>query len=322
MWRRGHLCAAVVSAILAWSAASAAQVVSYDAPLGCPDESALVDEIRARSAHWPHLRWANGEVRVSVRVRAETAETIGAMSIEDGARHVVGSREIRGATCAEVTQALAAFVALTLDTADVTHPPTAAPAPTSPPVLAPAPCTPIAPPPPPAPVRIALGVAVGLRTGTTGPIAPTFSLGVELSRIGANAWGFGLRARALGGYSFPLAAGVGYATLELGAVAIEPCVLRRIGDHVRFALCAATEIGALFIQGRNLVTESDVVKPWGSVGAAATVGFSSTQALTLELGIGALVPLLRPDISAAGARVFEVEPVGIALTASAHLPLP
>lgn len=261
-------------------------------------------------------------MKVSVDVHDEGTFTTGTMSIEDGEKHVVGSREIRGATCAEVIPALAAFVALTLDADDATS--VAAPRPAVP--APPPPCAPVEPPPPAPPerprFRVALGVAAGLRTGTVGPIAPTLAVGVDVARLAPNGWGFGLRARVLGAYSFPLTAGLGYATLALGALSLEPCVLRRITDRFRFALCAVGEAGALFVQGRGLAEERDFVEPWGSLGLAIVGAWSPTDTLSVELGLGALAPLLRADISAAGARVFEVEPVGVAVTVAAHLPLP
>src|SRR5438445_5275867 len=85
----------------------------YQAPAGCPKVDDFLGEVR-RAA--PRLRVANGDE--PVRVFTATLQTEGGargrLSIEKDGR-VIGSRDVEGATCQDVSRVLAFAVALAID---------------------------------------------------------------------------------------------------------------------------------------------------------------------------------------------------------------
>jgi hypothetical protein len=100
--------------VAAWSRAAEPVRFEYRAPEGCPDESAFVEQVRARSLY--QRLAAEGELARTFVV-AITVDRSGATARVDFV-DVDGSaafRQVRGATCAEAASGIALVCALAID---------------------------------------------------------------------------------------------------------------------------------------------------------------------------------------------------------------
>src|SRR5262249_41943880 len=88
--------------------------VEFSAPKGCPTESAFVAEIEARTARARIVRSGDAVRSFIVTVREEQGRSVGDLVIVDP-RTSTATRRLGGASCAEVTSALALVTALAID---------------------------------------------------------------------------------------------------------------------------------------------------------------------------------------------------------------
>ncbi len=162
--------------------------LTYEVPAGCTSEDGFVSAVGARGASWP----GPGEGRqleVSVRPTTEGGGFVGSLRLRKPGSDA-GVREVRGATCPEVVDALAAVTALALRESTNEAPATPAAAP---PVETPA--RPVAAPPAEAtgerkrqpgemmivrelPVTLSAGFASGYQ-----PLGPATRFDLSLERL-------------------------------------------------------------------------------------------------------------------------------------------
>lgn len=273
--------------------------LDWDAPAGCAraaDVSAAIAALRG------------GPAVVAVRARARITRDEGgawvlALTTEvDGAEH---RRDVRAATCAELSDAAA--IVLALETAGQTAPASGPP----PPLL------PLSPPPPPAapasaerpavvvdrpatgeaslPMdrqrRFAAGASAAASTGAIGP----FAAGLALSA----AWTPGRERVELAVAYFPYAhvdradLGIGGDfSLFIGAAAA--CHLFAVGRALLFGPCAGAEVGRVGAIGTGQAVQSPEARgglwlaPKGAGLAVVPLG-----RVGLRLELTAVVPLLR-----------------------------
>ena len=111
-----------------WAALSEPIRVRFEAPEGCPDEAAFLDQVRARTAK-ARVAAAGEKARTfSVRLTQEGRSIRGRLAIEESA-DPTGLREVTGERCAEVVSALALITALAVDPQALTAAPARLPAP-------------------------------------------------------------------------------------------------------------------------------------------------------------------------------------------------
>jgi hypothetical protein len=300
-WARAIL---ILSAAYAAPARGAALFV--DAPESCVDPAALTDEVsdligkplatvaevdfRVQITETPQHRW---------RLRLETIQQRASAGEEIAA--VRGTREIEGATCAELAEAASVALAVSVrsianETAAAAASPPAAPATPSP--RAPAPTTPsIARAAQPTPAwHPAFVLALATDTGAL----PNTGLGVDLEAglrrgsleiVAFGTW-FGSQdtvGAANAGGTFQLALG--------GALA---CFAPQRGRWTGLA-CAGFELGRLAGTGLGVARPETAATFWraGRADAGVTAALGGNAALVLRVGVA--VPWTRPDFVLDGA---------------------
>ncbi len=304
MWRRAWANRFVVSLFVlgatAFAPTARAAELSVDAPASCLDPSALADEVgdligkplgsvtdvdfRIQISETPQHRW---QLRLEMLGRRPNGE---------GAPPVRGSREIEGANCAELAEAAAVAIAVSVRSiSPVTTP-------------APPPATPAAAPPsPPRPapealvwrptVVLALAIDAGSlpNTGVGVDVEAALQRGV-LQVVGFGTW-FGSQ-NAVGanntGGTFQLALG--------GALA---CFAPRRGRWTGLA-CGGLELGRLAGTGLNVARPETRAIFWRAVRADAGVTAALAGNAMLILRAGVAVPLARPEFVLDGTdRIYQ-----------------
>lgn len=275
--------------------------VDVAAPADCPSRDALLAAVQARGGR---THAVSGDVRApSYRITLSSgAPATGHLdAIEpDG---TTWSRDLRGATCSEVADALALVLALDLDAAP------AAPAP-----------SPLAPPPP-----LALDLAPPaaphelppasrspsshwVLSGSLGVVATGILAGPEAffeaaalpsgSRRGVYLVLDG-RLGASQAWSYP-AATAGGGHFSRTTALVDACPLRLAFDPVSASLCARAEAGVLDASG-----STETLRPWLAPGAMAVARWAVADRVFLQLEGGAVVPLVRD-------RFFFEDPTSLA----------
>ena len=283
----------------AWSAQ-----LLVDAPVACADPASLADEVgnligrplaevadfdfKIRIARTPRGRWL-------LRL-----ETVGQRGGADGSPATRGSREIDGATCAELAEAAAVAIAVSVRSMDAAAvAPVPAPAPPGPPL-------PASPSTPPAiaaisraavPWRPAVTVALATDSGTLPGTGP----GLELE---GNLQHGSLRLTLLGAWfeSRDMVGAAGAGTFELALGGALGCVAPRVGRWTPLA-CGGLELGRLAGTGLDVARPETGAAFWRAVRAdvGGTVALRGKTALVLRAGV--VVPLARPDFVLDGSEV-------------------
>ena len=93
--------------------AAPAVTLAYDAPAGCPSESEFVAAVTARGADFDAVRAAPVAQVMVVSISRAQDGFAGAFQVRD-AREATNKREVRGASCREVADALAVVTAIAL----------------------------------------------------------------------------------------------------------------------------------------------------------------------------------------------------------------
>ncbi len=279
-------------AALVWLAPSGARaegatlVARYTAPAGCPDGSAFVREVAARTT------------KVVVALSPDRDETT--VAIEKDAEGFVGKLTVAGAaprvvhasTCEETTAALSFVLALAYDPDAVASPaapppetPAVAPvAPRAPSQSAPRAASPLAPPTPALERELVVGGLVEIGSLAGPSVGARLFFGV--------AWSGRVLAPALRvsvGRTLPsteTGEGGRRALLTFTDVELEACGLAFGGNtarlRVRVRVCGLGLVGAVESDGRTAVPRSDV-NAWAAVGLSAPFTLALGRAIALEI---------------------------------------
>jgi hypothetical protein len=297
--------------------------LSYSAPAECPGADALREAVGKLVTQQP-----SKPLVVRVTIALDGARYVASIAPSDGSE-----RQLSGATCAEVVEAVSVVLALATNPrssqAEAAEPAEPAPAP-APPTPAsssppPAPAQPPAPPAPPAPLttparsrreplKLVTGAAFVSDLGALPP--PAFGVAARAG-LASGAWSasgagtyFFTRHGTLasdsgkgGDFSLWSAAGLGCGALYRRALRVE--------------LCAGAEVG--HIQGQGFGLPPGANKRVGSVWAALLAGpelaFSVAEPLRLRLGLAAAVPMAgRHPFTLEGNTVHQPEPVTLRST--------
>jgi hypothetical protein len=310
--RRAHanLSALPLLAFLSLSAASASSArgaeLFVDAPQSCIDPAALGDEVSDLIGK-PLATVAEVDFRVQITEAPQRRwrlrlETIDQRAGDGGAAPAVrGTREIEGATCAELAEA--ASVAIAVSIRSISGEPPAAPAQRPAAPAMPSPGTPS--PTTPSIARAAQPTAawhpaVVLALATDTGALPNTGLGVDLEA--------GLRRGSLEGVAFGTWFGsqdtVGAAnaggTFQLALGGALACFAPQRGRWTGLA-CGGFELGRLAGTGLGVARPETAATFWraGRADLGVTAALGGNAALLLRVGVA--VPWSRPDFVLDGA---------------------
>jgi hypothetical protein len=289
----------VLGLLLSWSHRSLAQTpeetidLRYDASPGCPSRDELLRAIHSRA---PRGLSAADDRSFRVRIEHDEADYHGRLEVERKGR-VLSVREIRGETCEVVSTALAVFVAIALDPAELLGPvePSASTAtPAAPPPKVATPPTPPAgamPRPAPPAARWHWGAGLDLRSvlhpsvawgGRVEGAIARFAPGAHLAPELRLSWGWA-------DFSETPARG-GEASFRFHTGRVEACgQLERA--PLALAGCAGFEAGRLTATTRGLPRSGGTTEGWYAPTVTLRPGWFLAEALALEAELGVLVPL-------------------------------
>lgn len=249
--------------------------VAYRVPTdaACPDAASYRARIIARNRGVSFVDRADAARVFDVQVRADPdGQLHGRLVVRDpvGVQTV---REVFGATCAEVIDALALVAALALDP-ERPQEPRAVPAPVPP------------APPRTARPRVAFGASAGGIYEAVPGLAPTGSAFVEIrTRL---VWVSVSGAVARGGAS------VGAASAAFTRVVGRVDLCRNVVEGpVRWAGCARAEAGVLSAAGADIEGAARARRPWLAPGLGITGTRALSNRLFGRLACSLAVPLIR-----------------------------
>jgi hypothetical protein len=289
----------------------------YRVPPGCAPADAFSAQIAART---PLFR--SGDVSVNVEVESRADGVHGHVSIARGARDT--EREIAGASCDEVVEALALIVAISLDpNANIGPLPNArpvAPGPVAPGPVAPGPERLHAPAREPAHVspqrwrlepgfgfdaegalapRLALGPRLFLRLARSDPGALVSSLAVSAARLGSGSIHTGPEE---------------LAAFTLVALRFEACSFGFASGALRLEPCLVAEGGSVAAAGTHPRGSRTAAVGWAAGGALGRASFDVLNALSVQAAAGAVFPLSRYRFGFVGEPpVYETASAGFLL---------
>lgn len=285
-------------ALPAWGASVA---LRYEAPDGCPDESALRQLVAARLGVDPFLPEAPAVVTVKVLsgspLQAEVAlESPGAP---------IRKKTLTGKDCTELMQSVAVTVALVVDPvlkrAEPAPEPVVVekkPEPSLPPPAQPA-SAPVQPTPEPLHWALSVGGSANLGQGITAQ--PNLRLETRL-RFAALV-SLGLEGRI----AFPVTGSLTQGQLTTSAMlgAVVPCL------HFKWlAGCADFTAGALRLEGQALASARAASVFHAAVGLRLIFSVPLTEHFAVGAMLEGQVPLTRATALVGNERVWTVPPVG------------
>ncbi|HYQ41871.1 MAG TPA: hypothetical protein VER11_07880 [Polyangiaceae bacterium] len=290
---------AVVHALAALATDAVPIRINYEAPASCPNQDAFYDSVRART---DRVRKAQGnEPRVDVNVRV----TRGDHGFHGEMREVVNqsetsARSVDGATCKEVSEALAFTVALSFD--PEAHAPVPAeatlptPKPAPPIVPATSPPAVVQPPPAPsvttAPLELELGLSVLGTVVETAGFATGGALSAMLLRQANTSTSSAVQLSLMFAGTGLLTAPDDHRT-RFGALALDACPFRHRSSNWEFAPCGLATVGFLELTGRGVADPQTVNRAWWSAGIDFQISVLLGRGVVLESGFAATVPLVR-----------------------------
>jgi hypothetical protein len=278
--------------------------LDYRPSAGCPDESAFVTRILARTSRARLARPSEAARRFLVVLDAGPPAS-GTVAIEAVAEEGEGIRSVRAATCVDAADALALVVALAVDPHAGSPRP---PAPTRALIPAAPSSTPVARPPAgealhPGPEDISRGQAVPTEAGA----ASTFFAGVDVvastgvapNALLAGSPYLGWRGRVSGALepsgraSFVRAGGVsgiagGEAAFTWTVGRFDACPVALHWESIGATACARLEGGALEVAGRDVAAPQTRTRAWFAAGPLARAEWSLLKPLYVDAELGAL----------------------------------
>jgi hypothetical protein len=317
-----------LAAIVAFSRVAAAESesvrIEYVAPARCPDATAFMRSLEARTTRFRQAGPDEQTRRFFVRVTEVGSSYAGSLEISspDGSTSV---RSVDAAVCEEVSEALALMTALAIDPDALTSGTKAAPK--SPIEPAPEPATAAAPKPSP---RLVADVAgrpppsaqsasrpwrwsAGVLGHTTFEISPAPGYGGDLFVEAEAPVGSALGPAArigifLNQSDLQLPTGAA-ARFQWATLSVEGCPVRLGLAALRTTVypCVASRLGLLRSEGRRISQPERTDSVWSDVGPVVRLRLSATARLLLEADTGLMLPLHRPT--------FEILDMGSPTTA-------
>jgi hypothetical protein len=316
------LAALLASLVPAHASAQTRAAIEYSADPDCPPREVFVAEVRARTDRL--LSPSAGAPSAVYRVRAELTAggARGTLAVVE-ASGATSSRDVEGATCQGVVDALALVLALAVDpnasTTRLASTASSAATHVERPAVQPAgrPAT---------PWRGHLGASTGaeLNDGITPAmlVGPVLGLEASWERVGQGLRVepvLEIRAAVTRAQSGTIGAAVGAAQFTWTAGQLDVCPARVIAGGIEAAPCARIEGGVLDATGLQVdVTQSDS-RPWLAIGGLARVRWTPLDPLFMVLD-GALSRAVVRDhfyFSRPQTTIYDVPAVGAGMSLSA-----
>jgi hypothetical protein len=300
----------------------------------CATREELVARVAARSRRIRFVEEAGVEPAVHASIEAAPrGGAVGALEIT-GAQGTTALRRISGPSCAQVTDALALIITLTLDPTAAIEPAPPAPVPAPPPAPAPAPAPPPPPPPPPAVappvpaesaqpaeppravpraarVRFGAGAAAELVFGAAPRALPGFSLHALAALDRDGLWSPALILWGTHAWTDSLVEPGGTASFTLDAATLDACALRLRLAPVEARACATGMVGRLVASGSNTYVPASAARPYAAAGGALLVAVDVGSFFVVAGRFGAGASLVRDS--------FEFSPAVFHRTAAVTL---
>ena len=276
--------------------------IDYRAPTGCPDEAAFSADVRARTTRW-RIETGDAPARRFVVELAPRAARVHGRLLVTAVNGETAVREVDGATCDEVAEALALMTALAIDP-HASLAPIPRPAPPSPP-----------PPAPPAPPLATMNAAVaekplqppssrwrlaaGAHAGAAGGVAPVLAAGmdafVDATLARASVWSPSARLLLAYNEALPVSTTAGTAKFWrlVGGLALCPLRLEVIASTLALVPCAALDVGAVDATGTDTPNGRHERRTWLDTGITGRLEWAVGARVSLEVEGGALFPLFR-----------------------------
>jgi hypothetical protein len=266
--------------------------VEFDAPSDCSEVLTFYDRVRARTDRVRLAEASAQALTLRVRVVRRGGKVHGQLRMTDD-HGASSTREVDGASCAEVVDALSLTATLALDpTASPEAPLATVPPPAEVVTLV---ATPTHPPPPPPPST--LGLEMGAEAGVAEVISPYLSVGGTV--FGRLTQGPGERVSrslgfALGHFGNDIVTSQDEVSARLTTLTLTACPAR-FDANGAFSLepCGLFAGGILAVSSRGISNPDSALRSWWSAGLLLRVGVPLGGPAALELEAGGAVPLLK-----------------------------
>lgn len=316
--------------------------IRYRAPAACSSAPEFLARVDAKS---PGIAWSAtaGEDTATYDVAIDVVQPPG-----KGYHGAVGSkgeeelsREVSGASCREVEDALAFILAVELDPERAREnnspPPSASSAPATLPDRPPAPPPPAprrhaaATPPPTSSTRwLGVGVDVGGRTGLGPTLAPQLEV-AALAGVGrqerlGQPWTRGYLRASIGlAWGPPDLRNGASIALTLATLRVEGCFPRaEIHRTLQLYPCASFEGGVAVVRGESNEGGRSRVRPWLAPAAGGRLQWQIGPGLSFGAELAVFAPLIRDSFlfTRRERAAFDVPPWGIRLSFGTTLLFP
>lgn len=290
--------------------------VWYRSSEGCPDGPAFIQRLRelGRSAT---LASVGDRVDFVVTLAAHAESSAGRLERQT-ARGTVALREVESAVCADVAEALALSLELTLDPGETSDGAKPAPASSSA-AAASEPAAPREPVlPPSAPVASERKLRWGARASVASGIAPALAPGAGLfAELPAQAWPADLRFTLHGAYQRSTVEAV-RLSVALAGGELDACVPAVRAGAFALAPCLGVDVG-LVQAGSSGARAHGERGLWTAGVALLRSQLQLWPALAPELQLAALVPFVRYVFGAPEAEdLYRIRTVGFELSVGAR----
>jgi hypothetical protein len=280
--------------------------VAWEAPPECGSRAEFVERIEVLLGR-PLGQVGDPDLEVVGRIAIEATDLLLVLEFRQPVARV---RELRASSCAELQDAAAVVLAVTIDplvplAETPARPPEAEPAtePEPEPELAPTPA-PVEPSPPASTsphTKPALALALRISGGVQYRALPTIAGGPSLALA---VWRGALRAELVGawwltGTSHVDAAPEVGATLSLGWVAPRVCGVASAG-RVTFPLCAGVELGGMRAAAFGTADARTRTLVWIAPEFGGATRVELSRSLALWIGLDGAIPLVRQVFTIAG----------------------
>jgi hypothetical protein len=278
-------------------------MLEYRAPPTCPSAEAFFEAVRSRTQRVRLAREGEGVRTFVVEILSYEGRTFGSLLVTEGGEQT-DSRDVEGADCAEVVEALALTAALSVDpdallAAPAPAEPEPAPPPPAPPKPKPRkpppppPLPPAAPAPPPQPTaQLLLGLAaLGAKVLDPYQLVGA-SAAVQLESLAPAILAPAVRLGGLHARN-DLASEPDQALATWSSLALDGCPVRFGSSRlVTLRPCVAVHAGVLYLRGLAVDYPSSATRFWYSVGVLGRADLALGRGLELELQTGLLLPLI------------------------------
>lgn len=291
-----------------------ADTLVYEAIVGCPARDAFVASVVARTplAHFEEAsRGRAFRVALGVSGKRDEGPYLGTLAVTDEGKPT--TREIDGATCDEVADAMALVVALAIDPNAKTEIPST-PTTTEAPPIPLKKQAPVAPSPPPsrtapAPTyasRLALEGVVGFGVAPSTTLGAGLDVGVERTTPeAAPGLAFVLAGHARASFEktvFTAAAPSADTIRAIGVLSL--CPLRASGGPIVAELCGGLGVGLVRFEGEGAANPSAKMRFWSHVEGAlvTTIALGRTAFVGVRASLEA--PLTRDELVFVRPEIF------------------